>query len=110
MDASWAAGAVVPGDWLRRDVGSPSALPAGCALNLSGDGEEHCHTLQLPVNYVVGSHQNGAFVTVRASMAAAAGTVGLSNHGDLLLFSAQLQECSTQGMPKGASRSGPKPS
>lgn len=101
MDASQAAEAVVPGDWLWQDVDSPSAFPGGRALNLSG--EEHCLNPQLPVNYVVGSCQNDAFVAVRTSMAAATGTVGLTSHGDLLLFSAQWQEHSTQGMPKRAS-------
>lgn len=87
---------MVPGDWLWRDVDSPSALPGGRALNLSG--EEHCLNPQLPVNYVVGSRQSDAFVAVRTSMAAATGTVGLTSHRDLLLF-----QHSTQGMPKRAS-------
>lgn len=40
-DASQAAGAVVSQDGLWQDVGSPSALPDGRALNLSGDREQH---------------------------------------------------------------------
>lgn len=101
-----AAGAVVPRDWLQRDKGSPSALPNGHALNPSGDREEHCLNPQLPVNYLVGSHQNDAFVTARALMAAVAGIVGLSSHGDLLL---SIPSCRS-AQPKGASGSGPKPS
>lgn len=69
---------------------------AGHALNLSRDREEHCLNPHLPVNYLVGSHQNDAFA-VRALIAAAAGTVGLSGHRDLLLFRTRLQERSTQG-------------
>lgn len=40
-DASQAARAVVSQDGLWQDVGSPSALPDGHVLNLSGVREQH---------------------------------------------------------------------
>lgn len=53
------------------------------------------------MNYLVASHQNDAFVTVRVLVAAAAGTVGPSSHRDLLLpvpgtRSAQPKACTRQ--------------
>lgn len=53
------------------------------------------------MNYLVASHQNDAFVAVRALVAAAAGTVGPPSHRDLLFpvpstRSAQPKECTKQ--------------
>lgn len=59
---------VLPRDWPWWDLSSPAALLAGRALNLSGDRGKHCLNPQLSVNYLAGSCQNDAFVTVRASM------------------------------------------